>query len=100
MRRLISSFGSSRPLFEVTRPRTTVLSFGSIRNGSKPPARAVSYSMKKPWTLILLNRISWTVAARTHVGGLIIAAAHVHGDRHVGRNVRHRGVDEIAVQLA
>src|SRR4249920_1577131 len=58
IRRLISSFDSSRPLFVVTRPSTVVLSFGSIRNGSKPPARSVSYSMKKPCTLILLNRIS------------------------------------------
>src|SRR4029450_12218714 len=40
------------------------------------------------------------VAARAHVGSFIIAAAHVHGDRHVGRNVRHRDVDEIAIQLA
>src|SRR5262245_58049195 len=40
------------------------------------------------------------VATHTHIGGFIIAAAHVHGDRHVGGNIRHRGVDEIAVQLA
>src|SRR6478752_5992772 len=62
IRRLISSFDSSRPLFVVTRPSTTTLSFGSIRNGSKPPARSVSYSMKKPCTLILLNRISCTAS--------------------------------------
>jgi hypothetical protein len=47
MRRLISSFGSSCPLLEVTRPRTTCfLSFGRTRNGSKPPARSVSNSRK------------------------------------------------------
>ena len=37
---------SSVPLFEVTRPSTTVLPFGTKRSGSKPPARSVSYSMK------------------------------------------------------
>src|SRR5262249_38499940 len=62
MPRLMSSFGSSRPLFEVTRPSTPVRSFGSIRNGSNPPARAVSYSMKNPCTLILLKRISCTAS--------------------------------------
>ena len=30
----------------VTRPSTTFLPLGTSRNGSKPPARSVSYSMK------------------------------------------------------
>src|SRR5581483_5894382 len=46
IRRLISSFGSSRPLFEVTRPSTTSLSPVRCRSGSKPPARSVSNSRK------------------------------------------------------
>ena len=46
MRRLSSSLLSSVPLLEVTRPSTTVLSFGTRRSGSKPPARSESYSMK------------------------------------------------------
>src|SRR6185312_11258334 len=60
MRRLMSSFDSSRPVFEVTRPSTTWRSLGTKRSGSKPPARSESYSMKKPCTLILPNRISCT----------------------------------------
>ncbi len=36
----------SVPDFEVTRPSTTVLPFGTKRSGSKPPARSLSYSMK------------------------------------------------------
>ena len=46
MRRLISSLDSSVPVFEVTRPSTTFLPFGTKRSGSKPPARSLSYSMK------------------------------------------------------
>jgi len=47
MRRLISSFFSSVPLFEVTRPSTSCfLPLGKNRSGSKPPARSVSYSRK------------------------------------------------------
>ena len=46
MRRLISSFASSRPVLVVTRPSTTWRSFGTSRSGSKPPARSLSYSMK------------------------------------------------------
>src|SRR6185437_2332916 len=47
MRRLMSSFFSSVPLFEVTRPSTTILlPLGRKRSGSKPPARSVSYSRK------------------------------------------------------
>src|SRR6185503_911249 len=38
------------------------------------------------------------VAARAHEGRFIVAAAQMHGDAHVGRNVRHRRVDEIAVE--
>ena len=40
------------------------------------------------------------VAAGTHEGRFIIAAAQVHGDGHVGGNVRHRRVDEVAVERA
>src|SRR5205807_1406050 len=40
------------------------------------------------------------VTAGAHEGGFIIAAAQMHGDGHVGGDVRHRGVDEIAVKLA
>src|SRR4029077_21022869 len=60
MRRLMSSFDSRRPDFEVTRPSTTVFPFGTNRSGSNPPARSVSYSMKYACTLIALNRISAT----------------------------------------
>src|SRR6185437_4553977 len=46
MRRLSSSLLSSVPLFEVTRPSTTIFPLGTKRKGSKPPARALSNSMK------------------------------------------------------
>src|SRR5215469_8433240 len=47
MRRSTSSFFSSVPLLEVTRPSTTtLLPLGRKRSGSKPPARSVSYSRK------------------------------------------------------
>ena len=47
MRRLTSSFFSSLPDLVVTRPSTTILlPLGRKRSGSKPPARAVSYSRK------------------------------------------------------
>ena len=46
IRRLRSSLDSSRPDFDVTRPSTIVLSLGTKRSGSKPPARSLSYSMK------------------------------------------------------
>src|SRR5581483_9020525 len=46
-RRLMSSFLSSVPLLEVTRPTTTrFLPLGRKRSGSSPPARSVSYSRK------------------------------------------------------
>src|SRR5690606_6532129 len=44
--RLISSLDSSSPVFDVISPSTTVLFLGTKRKGSKPPARAESYSMK------------------------------------------------------
>src|SRR6516162_9988984 len=40
------------------------------------------------------------VAAGAHEGRFVVAAAQVHGDGHVGGNVTHRRVDEIAVELA
>ena len=46
IRRFSASLDSSVPDFEVTRPSTTSLFFGTNRSGSKPPARSVSYSMK------------------------------------------------------
>jgi hypothetical protein len=60
MRRLMSSRLSSRPLLVVTRPSTTTLPFGTKRSGSKPPARALSYSRKKPSTSASLNSTSAT----------------------------------------
>ena len=47
-----------------------------------------------------LNRISCyrLVAAGAHEGRFVVAAAQMHGDGHVGRNVGHRRVDEIAVE--
>src|SRR6185295_18869118 len=43
MRLLMSSFFSSRPLFEVTRPSTScLLPLGKCRSGSKSPARSLS----------------------------------------------------------
>ena len=47
MRRLISSLVSSVPLFEVTRPRTIILSLGTKRNGSTPPAWRERYNLMK-----------------------------------------------------
>src|SRR6516225_2259224 len=46
MRRLSSSFDSSLALLVVTRPRMATLPLGRKRSGSKPPARALSYSRK------------------------------------------------------
>src|SRR5262245_7230574 len=43
---LRTSLDSSRPDFDVTSPSTTVLSLGTKRSGSNPPARSLSYSMK------------------------------------------------------
>src|SRR6202035_1332737 len=40
------------------------------------------------------------VAAGAHVGRFVVAAAQMHGHRHVRRNVRHRDVDELAVERA
>ena len=40
------------------------------------------------------------ITAGSHVGRFVIAAAQVHGDRHIGRDIRHRDVDEIAVNLS
>ena len=40
------------------------------------------------------------VAARAHEGRFIVAAAQMHGHRHVGRDIRDRRVDEIAVERA
>ena len=46
-RRLMSSFFSSSPNFEVMTPTTTtLLPLGRKRSGSKPPARSESYSRK------------------------------------------------------
>src|SRR5262249_36938908 len=46
MRRLSSSLLSSLPVLVVMMPSTTCLPLGSMRNGSKPPERSSSYSMK------------------------------------------------------
>src|SRR5262249_17268306 len=47
MRRLMASLLSSAPALEVTSPSTTCfLPLGTKRSGSKPPARALSYSRK------------------------------------------------------
>src|SRR5258707_12353346 len=51
MRRLSSSLDSSVPDFEVTRPSTTVLFFGTKRSGSNPPARSEADSMEEAWLL-------------------------------------------------
>ena len=40
------------------------------------------------------------VGTRTHVGRFVIAAAQMHRDRHVGRDVGHRDIDEFAVDFA
>ena len=37
------------------------------------------------------------VAAARHEGGAEIAAAEMHRDRHVGRDIRHRGVDHARI---
>src|SRR5215475_4590719 len=58
IRRLSSSRVSSRPVFEVTSPSTMVLPLGTKRSGSNPPARSLSYSMKQPCTLTVLNSVS------------------------------------------
>src|SRR6266446_1898064 len=47
MRRLMSALSSSVPTLVVMRPSTTILlPVGRNRNGSKPPARSLSYSRK------------------------------------------------------
>src|SRR6185503_5579322 len=50
IRLLRKSFSSKAPVLEETRPSTTFLPLGTKRSGSKPPARALSNSMKKPST--------------------------------------------------
>src|SRR6476661_3474700 len=40
------------------------------------------------------------VASAPHVGRFIVATTHVHRDGHVGRNVRHRRIDKVAVEFA
>src|SRR3984957_1534879 len=40
------------------------------------------------------------VAAGAHEGRFVVAAAQMHGHRHVRRNVGHRDVDELAVEWA
>src|ERR1700730_12853769 len=40
------------------------------------------------------------VAAGAHEGRFVVAAAQMHGHRHVRRNVGHRDVDELAVERA
>src|SRR5687768_17111396 len=50
MRLFRESLLSREPLFEDSRPSTTFFPFGRKRSGSKPPARALSNSMKKPST--------------------------------------------------
>src|SRR5580704_3328116 len=40
------------------------------------------------------------VAARAHEGRFVVAAAQMHGHRHVRRNVGHRDVNELAVKRA
>src|SRR5262245_50837056 len=39
------------------------------------------------------------VAAAAHEGRTVVAAAQMHGDRHVGGDVRHRGIDQIGIAL-
>src|SRR5205823_66477 len=61
IRRLSSSFDSSSPRFVVTSPSTTCFEpFGRKRNGSKPPERSSSHSMKKPSTSSSPKRASAT----------------------------------------
>ena len=52
MRRFSASLLSSSPTLVVTSPSTTVLPLGKARNGSKPPARALSNSMNQPSTAV------------------------------------------------
>ena len=56
MRRLSSSTDSSAALLLLSKPSTTALPLGTRRSGSKPPARAVSYSRKNVSTLALNSR--------------------------------------------
>ncbi len=60
MRRFSTSLDSRRGSLLETKPSTMVLFFGTKRNGSKVPARSVSYSRKYESTLILLKRTSAT----------------------------------------
>src|SRR5262245_39675479 len=39
------------------------------------------------------------VASAAHEGRAVVAAAQVHGDRHVGGNIRHRGIDQVGIAL-
>ena len=50
--------------------------------------------------LVEQDLLHGVVAARAHEGRFVVAAAHVHRDRHVGGDVRHRHIDEVAVDFA
>ena len=60
MRRSRSSFDSSSGRLVVTRPRTTILPWGTNRSGSNPPDRSSSYSRKNPSTASSENNASAT----------------------------------------
>src|SRR4051794_27419488 len=99
MRRLIISFDSSCPVFDVTRPSTTVLSLGSKRSGSKPPARSESYSME---VAVHIDRLEQDlgnrfVAAACDEIRTEISPAEMHRDGHVGRNVRDGRIDHARI---
>ena len=59
MRRLSMPRSSSSGFFVDTSPSTTFFPFGTKRSGAKLPARAVSYSRKKPSTSV------WNTASAT-----------------------------------
>src|SRR5262245_7784291 len=100
MRRLMASLLSSTPLLEVTRPSTTCfLPLGTKRSGSKPPARALSVfqEIAVDGHFAEQRRRHELVAAPRDPGRAEIAAAGMHGDRHVGGPAVERGIGQSGI---
>ena len=102
MRRLISSFDSSRAALagDQAQHHRLVLRHHAQRLEAAGAVAVVFHEEAVDLDLVEQDLLHRLVAAGAHVGRFIIAAAHVHGDGHVGRNVRHRGVDQIAIERA
>ncbi len=98
MRRFSSSLVSICGLLVVTRPSTATLPLGRKRSGSKPPARVAVVFEEIAVDLDLVEQQvgDRLVAAFRHPGAGEVAAAEMHADRHVGRSVPDRVVEQLA----